>query len=575
MKFKLDQNLFKNKEELKFWIITWVGEVIYYPNQSRIRIELTNSSDTYFHIKNLKKSYKKIIELPVSYISVLNIGTVFDSDGVLVNYDKKNVFDTFQWRYSKIYDKIFTNEFDKFKTMDLLRDMDYPLPIQSSVNKFRYYRKKIPYKNKPGKFYLILIPEFLIHKFFFLNINSVEGINSIIESTFLSNVISKAFIREVNGKRIGVVEYNNDIIRDKSIIVWVSKLLFLRGDSGIKSIKQIGSSSFKSNSGIRYLESCMPINSDMNFNIYGRFLSPKKNIDKEIINVFLAIEIDQIMIKETNVFSVDELIINKKIERNSTENRNNRPVKNYNSKKFINNNLNKDSFIEDKLKSIYPNEKFDFEKHKQNLGFDIPVTFNVRNDQINKWELDSVDIIISDEESITTNNRESSKDSKSKGSNLDFTNNIDKGLKFTLKVIEKLNEFRINGEFINQVNNQGFYYIIIDKKGQKFNSIVYKIILETNSKTNYFYLLRFPKIKTGYICLLSEINKNELSKEDIKLLIIKSKEMDYNWLEIRKKKALKNQNIVINHLFKHQSQEKDDIHHFGALKIKNKLLDLI
>ena len=51
--------------------------------------------------------------------------------------------------------------------------------------------------------------------------------------------------------------------------------------------------------------------------------------------------------------------------------------------------------------------------------------------------------------------------------------------------------------------------------------------------------------------------------------------MDYNWLEIRKKKALKNQNIVINHLFKHQSQEKDDIHHFGALKIKNKLLDLI
>ncbi|MGG6229351.1 hypothetical protein [Tenacibaculum sp. SDUM215027] len=550
-----------------YWIVTWIDDFFYRNGNVYTNIELVNSSTSYFRVNHFNKELRVNLTIPIHYLMDISIGSVFNSKGKLIPQSISN-YDSFNWRYKKTTSN-FSIKDNIFPILTLLKDFYYPLPNISSKDNFRYYALKIPYlktynKFIKEKFYIVLIPEIVLTKFFFFEKNSVDGINAMVNGHFTEDIIKKRYIIKKDGIRTGYIRYDNNVLPEQSIRKLVN-LLFLKSDQGIKAIKELNSSLYVNNQ----IAKRLPFNSNMNISLYGRYLGKKSSNKEGVLNIFMAFGINSLDIEDRSIFTVDRYDITKDIETNTTDSADKAPREKYTSLLQRNRNKSKNQSIKNnsRVKSSRESEIIK-DNTFSSFGVDLPIFIRKRTEQDKKWEMQDQKLIIHDTDSITGDS-DICQDSTSSGRNYARQNIapkvIDRSFNFFNKVASTLAKEGISGKYL-KINNRNSFYNRITFCNKNF----WYLIFEIEYKEKYFYLIRLDPSLTSYIPLLNESNLRKIELNDLRLILIKFANSNFDMRKIKSKKLLKKINTEL-HNFNHRVKMNTNTHEHFASKIKTKI----
>jgi hypothetical protein len=478
---------FKENVPGRYWYLYWIGKVIFESNLFKIKLYFLNTEkpDNFYNSYKDCGNHKQEIVLPIENLVFLTPGAIYDSKRKKVlspssyNKDEWNVKIDFPFDYRKTG-----------KDFPFLLSKYSPLSEGNDLEGFNYYAFGGSKNRK-------IVTDHVLCKYFFFKsskfISSLMrvGINEMFDVNDIKIIIS-------NGKRVGILKYNNNCIGIKDVEL-IAPFFFTKGGIGIKTLVAIETKvlSFfinnkdnlkKINEGV-YLDTSFPFSDNVSFFIQGK----KFNVDGN--DYFIS---ERIVNHEhnPNLFLIDEIRVEEFFPKSSTADKKSLDAIKTNIKAQP---LDKSKELKLTAESNLGDSQIDIVDNYIGLGnvsgFKFLVKKIIRDSQDNAYD---VSLIPTDEEihDATIVNQESESGLSSIRNNFieEFINpeylSRFELMKLTVRKLEE--EYQVRCEFNcldNVILNNEIY--VISKRPVMIISLFYK--------NRYFYLVEFNRGFTGFI----------------------------------------------------------------------------
>lgn len=460
----------------QYWFLYWIGRIVYKSGIYYANFHFLNKSTPDNFFRNIYKAKKFTVELEASLISLLDIGAIFDLNGIYVckseDYLTKSGIISISLEPTDRPINSSIN-FGLRKYCELLSDND----LKGSA----YFEKTII---KNGTKCTVIIPNYVICSYLYFRNRFIT--NEILSSTIFSLFDLESFIlNEDQGFKTGTLLYDNRKVLPQEIQS-IAQFLFINNNLGFKSInfisshlQQMFSTSKERECDGAYIMTDLPFPTKIDMELTGQF------VYDEAQSYFIAYEVKNIHFEE-NIFSIDKLVLEPKYKNEN----------NYSSlslkRSYVKLNFNEKLGIsqKDNTASI---------RRKYSLDFGLKTYINWYPNKENR-----------EPELITFYSRFKRENDFS----IKFPEDIYSYNKEFIQEIRLDRRFKIKYMYLNNLKlNYGCTQITID--GNFYKMLVLEIIF----KRNYFYKIELTNYFTVTLC--KEQKSTKITEIDLKIIIEK------------------------------------------------------